>query len=133
MRNDLIAETKGLNKKYKPIMFSNGDTKKQLLARGRYLLLKSRKKWTNKQKVRAKILFEQYPDLEKAYKLTHSLRLIYSKTKNKGIAYTKLAHWYKDVEQAGFKSFNTIAATIYTHYKNILNFFNCIFRLKKYR
>ncbi len=122
--NDLKIEAKGLNKKYKPIMYSNGDTKKQLLARSRYLLFKSREKWTEKQKIRAKILFKQYPDLKKAYNLTHSLRLIYSKTKEKGVAYTKLARWYKDVEKAGFKSFNTIAATIYTHYTNILNFFN---------
>ncbi len=122
--NDLKIEAKGLNKKYKPIMFSNGDTKKQLLARSRYLLFKSREKWTEKQKIRAKILFKQYPDLKKAYELTHSLRLIYSKTKEKGVAYTKLARWYKDVGETDFNSFNTIAATIYTHYTNILNFFN---------
>ena len=122
--NDLRIEAKGLNKKYIPVVFSNGDTRKQLLARSRYLLFKSREKWTDKQKTRAEILFKEYPDLKKAYDLTHSLRLIYSKTKNKGVAYTKLVHWYKDVEQSGFNSFNTIASTIHTHYKNILNFFD---------
>lgn len=105
-------------------IFSNGDTKKQLLARSRYLLFKSGDKWTQKQKERAKILFEQYPDIKKAYSLTHSLRMIFSHTKTKGVAYTKLAKWYNDIAQSEFKSFNTISATIYAHYPNILNFFD---------
>jgi len=112
------------NKKYIAPTFSNGDTRKQLLARSRYLLFKSGEKWTQKQKARAEILFEQYPDIKKAYSLTHSLRLIFSKTEVKGVAYTKLARWFNDVTDSGFKSFNTISATIYVHYQNILNFFD---------
>jgi len=109
---------------YVPFRFDNGDTKKQLLARSRYLLFKSPEKWTQGQKQRASILFAQYPDIKKAFKLTHQLRLIFSKTKDKGVAYTKLAKWYNDVTESGFKSFNTISATIYSHYINILNFFD---------
>ena len=122
--NELMIEAKGLKKKYKAKLFNNGDTEKQLLARSRYLLFKSRNNWTEKQKTRAKILFKKFPDLEKAYNLTHKLRLIYSKTEDKDIARAKLAVWYNDVEESGFKSFNTIAATIYTHYPSILNFFD---------
>jgi transposase len=109
---------------YVAFRFDNGDTKKQLLARSRYLLFKSAEKWPPGQKHRAKILFEQYPDIKKAFDLTHQLRLIFSKTKDKGVAYTKLAKWYNEVTEVGFKSFNTISATIYSHYINILNFFN---------
>lgn len=109
---------------YTPLHFDNGDTKKQLLARSRYLLFKSPDKWGTTQKNRAKILFAQYPDIKKAYGLTHSLRMIFSKNKDKRVAYTKLAKWYNDVTESGFKSFNTISATIYTHYKEILNFFD---------
>lgn len=109
---------------YVPFRFDNGDTKKQLLARSRYLLFKSPDKWSSNQKTRAKILFAQYPDLHKAFSLTHSLRLIFSLTKDKAIAYTKLANWYNEVTDSGFKAFNTISATIYTHYKEILNFFD---------
>ena len=69
-------------------------------------------------------MFAQYPDIHKAFKLTHSLRMIFSKTKDKGIAFTKLAAWYNEVSESGFNSFNTISATIYTHYKEILNFFD---------
>ena len=109
---------------YVPFRFDNGDTKKQLLARSRYLLFKSAEKWSPAQKQRAKILFAQYPDIHKAFNLTHALRIIFSKTKEKEIGYTKLAHWYNQVTESGFKSFNTISATIYTHYQEILNFFD---------
>ena len=34
-----------------------------------------------------------------------------------------LAHWYNDVAETKFKSFNTIAATIYEQHDEILNFF----------
>ncbi len=122
--NDLITQAKDTNKKYIAPTFSNGDTEKQLLARSRYLLFKSSDKWTEKQKLRAKILFEKFQDIKEAYSLTHSLRLIFSKTEHKGVAYTKLARWFDKIEKSGFKSFNTIAATIYTHYENILNFFD---------
>jgi len=121
--NDI--ENAKLNKeKYIAHVFSNGDTRKQLLARSRYLLFKSGEKWTQKQKARAEILFTQYPDIKKAYSLTHSLRMIFSHTTVKGVAYTKLAKWFNDVTDSEFKSFNTISATIYVHYANILNFFD---------
>ena len=119
-----IENAKSDNEKYIPKLLPNGDTKKQLLARSRYLLFKSGEKWTDKQKQRAKVLFELYPDLKEAYGLTHSLRMIFSKTKDKGIAYTKLARWFNDVTNSGFKSFNTISATLYSHYPEVLNFFD---------
>ena len=91
-----IENAKSDNKRYIPEVFENGDTRKQLLARSRYLLFKSREKWTEKQKARARISFNQYADIKKAYNLTHSLRMIFSHTKTKGIAYTKLAHWFNE-------------------------------------
>lgn len=122
--NDAIQEAKFKEEKYVPFTFTNGDTKKQLLARGRYLLFKSPEKWSEQQKERAEILFAQFPDIKKGYWLTHDLRLIFSKTNDKGVAYTKLAQWYDKVEKAGFNSFNVIAASIYSHYQSILNFFD---------
>jgi transposase len=109
---------------YVSTILENGDTKKQLLARSRYLLFKSADKWTDSQKQRAVILFELYPDIKKAYSLTHSLRMIFSKNKVKSVAYTSLARWFNDVAESGFKSFNTISATVYEHYQEILNFFD---------
>lgn len=117
-------EAKLSESSYHPIVFRNGDSSKQLLARSRYLLFKSPEKWTEKQKIRAEILFEQYPDLHQAHSLTHSLRMIYAKNTIKGAARLSLARWYNKVAESGFKSFNTIAGTIYEHYDEILNFFD---------
>ena len=111
------------NQRYQAPVFKNGDTRKQLLARSRYLLFKSPEKWSDKQNIRSKILFEQYPDLKKAFSLTHSLRMIYNKNTIKDAARLSLAKWYNQVTDADFKSFNTISATVYTHYEEILNFF----------
>lgn len=50
-----------------PEIFPNGDSRPQLLARSRYLLFKSYEKWTDFQKIRAKILFHEYPDIKLVY------------------------------------------------------------------
>ena len=61
---DSRQEAKGLKRKYTPFTFENGDTRKELLARSRYLLFKSAEKWTESQKIRAGILFKEYPDIQ---------------------------------------------------------------------
>ena len=116
-------EAKFLGEAYTPIVLANGDTHKQLLARSRYLLFKSPDKWTESQRKRAEVLFEIYPDLKEAYSLTHSLRMIFSKNTIKDAARLSLACWYNKVDDSGFKSFNVIAATLYEHYDEVLNFF----------
>lgn len=35
----------------------------------------------------------------------------------------KLAHWFKDVEESGLKSFSPLKSTIKNHYNDILNYF----------
>lgn len=109
---------------YVPFRYANGDTRKELLMRSRYLLFKSAEKWTERQKQRAAILFSEYPDIKKAYGLCHSLRMIFSKNTIKDAARLSMARWYNKVEEAGFHSFNVIAATFYEHYDEILNFYN---------
>ena len=61
--------------------------------------------------------------LKEAYSLTHSLRMIFSKNTVKDAARLSLARWYNKVDDSGFKSFNVIAATLYEHYDEVLNFF----------
>jgi transposase len=87
------------------------------------LLFKSADKWTEKQKQRARLLFELYPDIKKGYSMTHSLRMIFSKNTVKDAARLSLAGWRNQFAESGFKSFNTIAATVYEHCDEILNFF----------
>ena len=121
--NDAMEEAKLAGETYKPARYENGDTKKELLARSRYLLFKSGEKWTPRQRERAEILFNEFPDIKKAYGLSHSLRMIFSRNTIKDAARLAMARWYNQVEEAGFHSFNVIAATFYEHYEDILNFY----------
>ena len=122
--NDEMEECRLSGKPYVPFRFGNGDTRPEQLIRSRYLLFKSADKWTEKQKERARILFEEYPDIRVAYGLSHSLRMIFSKNTIKDAARLSMARWYNKVEEAGMKQFNVIAATFYEHYDEILNFYN---------
>jgi len=108
--NDAIKNARNKSLKYIPELLANGDTLKQLLARSRYLLYQSNSKWTQNQNIKAKILFERYPDLEKAYKLSQNLSWIFNNTKDKTKALIRLAKWDEKVRQAKFK--------------NILNYFD---------
>lgn len=123
--NNEMELAKQANLTYKANVLENGDTPKQLLARSRYLLFKAKNKWTSKQHIRAELLFKHYPDLKQAYDITQELGTIYRTTKDKGVAYTKLAQWYNKVELSNFsKTFSTVVKTIQNHYANILNFFD---------
>jgi transposase len=122
--NRQILEAKEQNRAYKPEELSNGDTPKQLLARSRYLLFKSSSKWTVSQAKRAEILFERYPLLKQAYELAMKLGFIFEKTTDKGIAFTRLAKWYDQVEKLALESFQIVSRSIQMHYLTILNFFN---------
>ena len=117
-----IAKANG--RKYNPPILSNGDTLKQLLARSRYLLFKKPTDWTTSQRARAEILFELYPDLKKAYHFSLQLGAIYHQTKDKGVAFSKLAQWYDRVDNSGILAFGTISRTIQSHYLTILNYFD---------
>lgn len=121
--NKEIELAKETGQKYIPEVLENGDTLKQLLARSRYLLFKAQSKWTATQHARAEILFNRYPSLEQAYKLVMQLGNIYHCVKDKGVAFTRLAKWYDQVEKSGFESFNVVVRSIQSHYLNILNYF----------
>ena len=60
--NDNMENAKLEGRKYVPFRYENGDTRKELLTRNRYLLFKSGEKCTLSQSKRAEILFREYPD-----------------------------------------------------------------------
>lgn len=122
--NKDAAEAKLKGKTYCAELLSNGDSIKQLLARSRYLLYKPSSKWTINQQERAQLLFGLYPDIKKAYGLNQRLRNIYNNNNDKSVAITKLAHWYREVEESGFENFNIIINTITINYQSILNYFD---------
>ena len=73
---------------------------------------------------RANILFELYPDIQKAYNLTQELRNIFEKTTVKIVGFARLTKWHEKVNQSGFKSFNTISRSIINRYQTKLNYFD---------
>lgn len=88
---------------YNQKKFSNGETHLELLARSRYLLYKYKSDWKDSQKERAIILFEEYPELEKAYELSLEFRTWYKKEnvgKDMFLIGSQLEQWYKQVEEA---------------------------------
>lgn len=121
--NRAYKRAKRENREHTPKLLANGDSKKQVLARSRYLLFKSMEKWTNTQCVRANILFDNYPDIESAYHLANQLRCIYNQVIDPDVARLKLAKWFDEIEKAGFDSFNSIRQTFQTHSEQIINYF----------
>jgi transposase len=121
--NEAIKQAKRNKTVFRGEVLSNGDTLKQLLARSRYLLFKHHSKWTQVQKNRAELLFERYPKLKKAYKLSLRLGEIFKVCKSKEQAFKRLALWYNDVEDSAIEAFRTVSRSIQAHYLSILNFF----------
>lgn len=121
--NEAIKQAKRNKTIFHGEVLSNGDTLKQLLARSRYLLFKHHSKWTQVQKNRAELLFERYPELKKAYKLSLRLGEIFKVCKSKEQAFKRLALWYNDVEDSAIEAFRTVSRSIQAHYLAILNFF----------
>lgn len=117
-----IKHAKEKGEKHKPFVLTNQDTLKQLLARCRYIIVKKPNEWTESQKERAKLLFEYYPDLKKAYHHVLQLRAVY---KNLYIAEARqdLIKWLNKTQLLGIKEFNTVANTINHRLESIMNFF----------
>ena len=109
---------------YVPFVFDNEDTKKQLLARSRYLLFKPSTKWTEKQKERAVILFKEFPKLKHAYNLSMLFRSWYETNTNREQAKIGLSQWYEKIEKEKIEPFLLAADSIKAYEDNILNYFN---------
>ncbi len=123
LENSEIELSKELKRKYIPTTFDNGDTRKQLLARSRHIVMKNRSKWTDSQRRRADILFYEYPEIEEAYEVSMELTQIYNKTKDRGVAMTKLMKWYDKVEKLNLTYFKSVINTMQNNYATIVNYF----------
>ena len=148
--NKEIALAKESGRKFVPHVFENGDTRRQLLARSRHIVMKHRSKWTDSQRRRAEILFWEYPDLERAYEVSMDLTKIYNETrlskrdlqaidgfrgslrenamfeavaKVRGVAMSKLAKWYNEVEGLNCRYFSSVIQTMQNNYDTIANYF----------
>lgn len=106
-----------------PERMDNGETKPQVMARGRHLIFTHRSKWNAQQQARAGVLFKMFPRLEKAYNLYLDLVGIFNKKIMPGVARLNLARWYNDVEKFGYDGFNKVIETLENHNETILNYF----------
>lgn len=82
----------------------NGETPLELLSRSRFLLFKYKNQWTQSQAERATVLFNLYPELERAYELSCMFRQWYKKEhvgkgRNATTTNLQLQEWYRLVEQ----------------------------------
>ena len=122
--NAARADAKARGEEYNPYTYENGDTRRELLARSRYLLFKSPEKWSESQRIRANLMFTEYPEIKKAYDLAQWLRAIFNKQSRKDAARLNLARWYSAVADSGLDAFYTIATTLYMRYDEVLNYFD---------
>lgn len=121
--NEEVDFAKEIGRKFIPHTFENGDTRRQLLARSRHIVMKHHSKWTDAQKRRAAILFREYPAIEEAYGVSMKLTDIFNTMCNKSVALTKLARWYEEVEKLNCKFFNSVTQTMQNNYATIVNYF----------
>jgi transposase len=121
--NEQIKLAKSQNQRYRSEVFENGDTKKQLLARSRYLLFKSQSKWNDQQQKRSVVLFQKYPELKNAYELSMMFRNCYESNHSIAEAKESFDKWYLKVAEKNIDSFIVAAESIRWHETTILNYF----------
>ena len=78
LENVEIQLAKEMGQRYIPHVFPNGDTRRQLFARSRHIVLQNKSKWTKFQTQRAEILFQEYPEIKKPYNVSLELAQIYN-------------------------------------------------------
>ena len=113
---DLIGE-------WVPERMENGETKPQIMARSRHIILMHRSKWNTQQQERARILFRMFPRLEQAYNIYLELVDIFNRRSLPEEARFNLARWYNKVEAFGDDGFNKVIETFENHNASIVNYF----------
>ena len=113
---DLIGE-------WEPVRMENGETKPQIMARSRHIILMHKTKWNTQQQERAVILFMMFPKLEEAYNIYLELVDIFNKKSKPAEARLNLARWYNKVEAFGDDGFSKVIETFENHNATIVNYF----------
>lgn len=113
---DLVGE-------WEPERMENGETRPQIMARSRHIILTHKSKWNAQQQERAGILFRMFPRLEQAYNIYLELVDIFNKKSVPSEARLNLARWYNKVEDFGDEGFNKVIETFENHSHTIINYF----------
>lgn len=104
------------------VRYENGETKKEILARGRWLLFKRPKDWTIEQESRAKILFELFPEIQTAYQYLLVFRDFYDK-KSTQEATALLAQWMAIEPLIDIPEMKNFVSTVERNEVEIMNYF----------
>jgi transposase len=102
----------------------NYETPCEMLGRSRYLLFKPPQEWTIRQQKRADILFENYPEIKKAYYNILSFRKLLDK-ENVNRLYDMSKRWYEwffQVEKDKVSEILSFAASVERHEEKIKNY-----------
>ena len=113
---DLIGE-------WEPQRMENGETRPQIMARSRHIILMHKTKWNARQQARAAILFRMFPRLEEAYNIYLELVDIFNRKSKPAEARLNLARWYNKVETFGDDGFSKVIETFENHNATIINYF----------
>ena len=108
---------------WEPERMANGETKPQIMSRSRHIILMHKSKWNEQQQARAAILFQMFPELEKAYNLYLKLVDIFNKKSIPGVARLDLARCYNEVDAFGYEGFSKVIETFENHNDTIVNYF----------
>ena len=108
---------------WRPVRMENGETKPQIMARSRHIILMHKTKWNTQQQERAAILFRMFPKLEEAYNIYLELVDIFNKKSKPAEARLNLARWYNKVEAFGDDGFSKVVETFENHNATIVNYF----------
>jgi len=120
--NREIALCRKEKRPYNPKRYENGDRRKELLTRSRYLFYYFHQKGTKQQRKRAEILFREYPKLKLAYGLAVAFRKLYE-TRTIQSARRLFGKWFKKVALSHLQEFNSVVNSNRNHFETILNFF----------
>ena len=101
----------------------NGFADDEIFGMAMCIILTHKSKWNYQQRMRARILFAKFPDLEIAYGLFLKLVDIFNEKSEPGVARLNLARWYNEVEAFGNNEFNKVLETFENHNVTIINYF----------
>ena len=108
---------------WEPARMANGETLPQIMARSRHVILKHESKWNGQQKARAAVLFDKFPPLQQAYRLSMKLTEIFNRKSTPDQARLNLARWHDEVEKFGHNEFSRVLETFENHNRTIINYF----------
>ena len=123
IRRSLIAQENNRDKSLPPVVYSNGETMRQILARSKHTLLMASNKWTDIQRHRVNILFKHYPILKQAYHQAMELRRIFNTKTSPTKAMKLLNVWFEKISALANTNFRAVIKTFKNHAPTILNYF----------